>query len=110
MREEEILKKLSGPLGDTEITHFCLKAARKQPQQRLTPCFLETDDVHSAHCGHLYDGFYASVKSGDLAIQKARIRTYALLSVETICRAHPHERGTTPRLGSCKRMRRVGRF
>ena len=50
-----------------EIIHYCLKATEKAPQKRLTPCFLETDDVHSTHCSHLYDGFYASMKGSDLA-------------------------------------------
>ena len=45
-----------------------LKAAEKAPRERLTPCFLETDDVDSTHGSHLYDGLDASVQGSDLAI------------------------------------------
>lgn len=54
--------------GNMTITHSCLRVAEKAPQERLTPRFLETDDVDSTHCRHLYDGLYASVKGRDLAI------------------------------------------
>ena len=51
--------------GDNTVL---LGAAEKAPQERLTPRFLETDDIDSAHCSHLYDGLYAPVKGRDLAI------------------------------------------